>query len=182
MRLLLTPDVAPRSGTVILRPDRGQLSMFTHGRIIVSPAPPALNFLPSGPLSDVEQDMMAGGACPVPEESHRQLVALAVDLESPQSLMRRPKRLLWSNDEYTRWVKAQQCMCCSQQANDPHHVIGYGLGGMATKAHDLFVFPLCRQHHNELHADLSEFENKYGHQLVLLFRFLDYTIAVGVIG
>jgi len=54
MKLLLTPDVAPRSGTAILRPGREQLSMFTHGRIIVSPAPSALNFLPSGLLSDAE--------------------------------------------------------------------------------------------------------------------------------
>ncbi len=181
MRLLLTPDIAPRSGTVILRPARDQLSMFTHGRIIVSPAPPALNFLPSGPLSDVEQDMMAGGACLGPEESRKQLVDLIVDPESPQSLMRKPKRLLWINDKYTRWVKAQRCECCGQQADDPHHVIGYGLGGMGTKVHDLFVFPLCRQHHNEIHADLAKFERKYGHQLVLLFRFLDHAIAVGVI-
>ncbi|MBT0717798.1 DUF968 domain-containing protein [Rosenbergiella epipactidis] len=182
MRLLLTPDVAPRSGTVILRPGREQLSMFTHGRIVVSPAPSALNFLPSGPLSDVEQDMMAGGDCQVQEEIQKQLVAFMVDPESPQSLMRKAKRLLWINDKYTRWVKAQRCVCCDQQADDPHHVIGYGLGGMATKAHDLFVFPLCRLHHNELHADLAKFENKYGHQLVLLFRFLDHAIAVGVIG
>ncbi len=85
MKLLLTPDVAPRYGTVILRPGREQLSMFTNGRIIVSPAPSALNFLPSGPLSDVEQDMMAGGDCEAPEESHKQLVALEVDPEFPQS-------------------------------------------------------------------------------------------------
>ena len=97
-------------------------------------------------------------------------MALAGNPESPQSLMRKPKCLMWSNDKYTRWVKAQRCVCYDHQADDPHHVIGYGLGGMATKAHDLFVFPLCRQHHNELHADLAKFENKYGHQLVLVFH------------
>ncbi|WP_420877956.1 hypothetical protein [Rosenbergiella australiborealis] len=39
-----------------------------------------------------------------------------------------------------------------------------------------------RAHHNELHADLAKFENKYGHQLVVLFLLLDHAIAVGVIG
>lgn len=38
-------------------------------------------------------------------------------------------------------------------ADDPHHLIGHGQGGMGTKAHDLFVLPLCRKHHDKLHAD-----------------------------
>ncbi|MDK2548025.1 DUF968 domain-containing protein, partial [Escherichia coli] len=37
---------------------------------------------------------------------------------------------------------------------DPHHLIGHGQGGMGTKAHDLFVLPLCRKHHDELHVDI----------------------------
>lgn len=41
---------------------------------------------------------------------------------------------------------------------------------------------LCRAHHDELHRDVRAFEGKYGSQIVLLFRFLDYAIAVGVIG
>ena len=43
-------------------------------------------------------------------------------------------------------------MTCGNQADDPHHIIGHGLGGMGTKADDLFVIPLCRKCHNELHA------------------------------
>jgi len=96
--------------------------------------------------------------------------------------MRRPKRKRWVNEKYTRWVKSQSCMCCGQSADDPHHIIGYGQGGMGTKAHDLFVIPLCRKHHDELHADQSKFESKYGTQLELFFRFFDHAIAVGVIG
>lgn len=53
---------------------------------------------------------------------------------------------------------------------------------MGTKSHDLFVIPLCRAHHDELHRDVRDFEAKYGSQIELLFRFLDYAIAVGVIG
>ena len=41
---------------------------------------------------------------------------------------------------------------------------------MGTKAHDLFVLPLCRKHHDELHADTVAFEEKYGSQLELIFR------------
>jgi hypothetical protein len=52
---------------------------------------------------------------------------------------------------------------------------------MATKAHDLFVIPLCRAHHDELHADTVAFEEKYGSQLALWFRFIDRALATGVL-
>lgn len=68
-----------------------------------------------------------------------------------------------------------------KQADDPHHLIGHGQGGMGTKAHDLFVLPLCRTHHNELHADTVAFEEKYGSQLELIFRFIDRALAIGVL-
>lgn len=110
------------------------------------------------------------------------LIKLDADPESPESFMLRPKRRRWENAEYTRWVKSQECACCNRQADDPHHIIGHGQGGMGIKAHDLFVIPLCRAHHDELHRDVRAFEDKYGSQILLLFRFLDYAIAVGVIG
>ncbi len=50
---------------------------------------------------------------------------------------------------------------------------------MSTKAHDLFVSPLCRKHHDELHADTVAFEEKYGSQLELIFRFIDRVLAIG---
>jgi len=46
----------------------------------------------------------------------------------------------------------------------------------------LLAVTLCRAHHEELHRDVRAFEEKYGSQIALLFRFLDYAIAVGVIG
>jgi len=112
----------------------------------------------------------------------KRIITLQADPESPESFMLRPKRRRWENAKYTRWVKSQPCACCNMQADDPHHIIGYGQGGMGTKSHDLFVIPLCRAHHDELHRDVRAFEEKYGSQIVLLFRFLDYAIAVGVIG
>ncbi|CAM3632878.1 TPA: DUF968 domain-containing protein [Klebsiella oxytoca] len=111
----------------------------------------------------------------------KKILALKVDTETPESFMLRPKRRRWINENYTSWVKTQQCACCNKPADDPHHLIGHGQGGMGTKAHDLFVLPLCRAHHEELHADTVAFEQKYGSQLELLFRFLDRSLAIGVL-
>ncbi|ECD3769637.1 DUF968 domain-containing protein, partial [Salmonella enterica subsp. enterica serovar Onderstepoort] len=46
----------------------------------------------------------------------------------------------------------------------------------------LWVLPLCRKHHDELHAHPLSFEEEYGSQIDLIFRFLDYALAVGVLG
>ncbi|MBF5686454.1 DUF968 domain-containing protein, partial [Escherichia coli] len=42
--------------------------------------------------------------------------------------------------------------------------------------------PLCREHHNELHADPLAFEEKHGSLVDLIFRFLDHAFATGVLG
>jgi len=55
------------------------------------------------------------------------------------------------------------------------------MGGMGTKAHDLFVIPLCRAHHDELHADAVAFEAKYGTQPELLLKTLDRALAIGAL-
>ncbi|EKH3288652.1 DUF968 domain-containing protein [Escherichia coli] len=110
------------------------------------------------------------------------VVSIAVDPESPESFMKRPKHRRWVNEKYTRWVKTQPCACCGKPADDPHHLIGHGQGGMGTKAHDIFTLPLCREHHNELHADPLAFEEKHGSQVDLIFRFLDHAFATGVLG
>lgn len=115
------------------------------------------------------------------QEKAKKIVAMKVDPETPESFMLKPKRRRWVNEKYTRWVKAQPCVCCNKPADDPHHLIGHGQGGMGTKAHDLFVIPLCREHHDELHADPVAFEAKYGDQLVLVFRVIDRALAIGVL-
>lgn len=109
------------------------------------------------------------------------ILKLAADPESPESFMLRPKSRRWENRAYTRWVKAQPCKCRRRPADDPHHIIGHGMDGTATKVHDLFVFPLCRVCHDELRADVPAFEQKYGSQLAQLFRFLDRALVIGVI-
>lgn len=121
------------------------------------------------------------GPSEIVQETAKRILALRIDPETPESFMLRPKRRRWENPTYTRWVKAQRCACCNNPADDPHHVIGHGQGGMGTKAHDLFVLPLCRAHHDELHRDPVAFEAKYGSQIDLLFRFLDRALAIGVL-
>ena len=57
MRAILTPDVAPRTGTVILRPGNDLLWMF-RGRVVVSMEPEYLKSVPSGRLHDSEQPLL----------------------------------------------------------------------------------------------------------------------------
>ena len=108
-------------------------------------------------------------------------IELRVDPESPQTLFARPKRILWESPAYLKWVKAQPCQCCGMPADDPHHLIGHGQGGMGTKAHDIFAIPLCRKHHTELHNDRLAFERKYGSQLEMIIALLDRAFALGVL-
>lgn len=63
----------------------------------------------------------------------------------------------------------------------PDRTIGHGQVGMGIKAHDLFVIPLCRANHDELHAEPVAFDAKYGDQLSLLIRFLDRALAIGAL-
>ncbi|MFI0621361.1 DUF968 domain-containing protein [Escherichia coli] len=109
------------------------------------------------------------------------VVSITVDPESPTQYLQRQKPQREEMPVYTRWVKTQKCMTCGNQADDPHHIIGHGLGGMGTKADDLFVIPLCRKCHNELHAGVKDFEEKHGSQLLLLIRFLMHARNSGVL-
>lgn len=117
----------------------------------------------------------------LPDALTEPLVGVMVDPAPSQSFMRRPKRLRWESRDYLNWVKTQPCECCQQQSDDPHHLIGWGQGGMATKAHDIFSIPLCRKHHTELHNDRLAFERKYGSQLEMIIRVLDRAFALGVL-
>lgn len=52
---------------------------------------------------------------------------------------------------------------------------------MATKAHDIFTIPLCRQCHTELHNDPVKFEQKHVPQRVMIIRVLDRAYRLGVL-
>lgn len=52
---------------------------------------------------------------------------------------------------YLQWVREQECVMCGAPADEAHHLIGVGLGGMGTKAPDIYTIPVCRGHHEEIH-------------------------------
>lgn len=107
------------------------------------------------------------------------VIKVTVDPEPPASFLLKPKMRRWENTKWLQWVKTQPCCVCGQQADDPHHIIGHGMGGMGTKAHDLFTIPLCRIHHDELHRDPKQWEATHGNQLELLFSFLNRSLGIG---
>lgn len=109
------------------------------------------------------------------------VVGVLVDPESPQTYMKRPKRIRWTAPRYLEWIKTQPCECCGKPSDDPHHLIGWRQGGMATKAHDIFAIPLCRQCHTELHNDPVKFERKHVPQPVMIIRVLDRAYGLGVL-
>ncbi|QIM65244.1 DUF968 domain-containing protein [Frederiksenia canicola] len=106
---------------------------------------------------------------------------LKVDPEPPASFMARPKLKRFENRKWLQFVKSQPCVCCGARADDPHHIIGNGGGKMGGKEHDLFTIPLCRIHHDELHRNVGRFEQQYGSQLALLYKFLDRAIGLGAL-
>lgn len=175
---ILTANTVPDLGLVIFRPGVSELSNF-NGRMLIIPVPNSLNDKSVGPIS-LSSSFLSNEFNDF--EDIKQILKLAVDPEPPASLMLKPKLQRWTNDKYLQWVKSQPCCVCNSIAHDAHHLIGYGQGGMGTKAHDLFTIPLCRIHHDELHKDKTEWERVHGSQLVLLFQFLDRSIGLGVFG
>ncbi|MGL5221557.1 MAG: DUF968 domain-containing protein, partial [Plesiomonas shigelloides] len=116
-----------------------------------------------------------------PEPVEKAVKTLDADEAPPASFMLKPKRIRWICEKYTQWVKKQPCVCCGAQADDPHHLIGHGQGGTATKAHDVFTFPLCRKHHDELHRNARAWAVQYGSQIGHVIKTIDKAFALGVL-
>ncbi len=148
----------------------------TYRESEIVPAVPATSI-----IAEKARSLPAGPAGAPPASAVKPVVGVLVDPESPQTLMKRPKRTRWDKPKYLAWVKTQPCECCSRPSDDPHHLIGWGQGGMGTKAHDSLVIPLCRQHHTELHNDPVKFERKHGTQPEMIIRVLDRAFALGVL-
>nr|WP_303201976.1 DUF968 domain-containing protein [Hafnia paralvei] len=107
---------------------------------------------------------------------------LVEDKCPPASFMLKPKAIHLELPEYLQWVKTQPCSGCGQQADDPHHIINNGFGGMGTKANDLLVMPLCRICHGELHRDVKGWEAKHDSQMSWVLKTQHKAAALGVIG
>lgn len=67
--------------------------------------------------------------------------------------------------KYLDWVKTLPCCGCDAPADDPHHLHGRGFKGMATKTPDYFTIPLCRTCHDNLHRDVTRWEDTNGDQI-----------------
>lgn len=113
-------------------------------------------------------------------QTYRESLKLRVEPEPLAAFMAIPKLQRFEWRKWLQFVKSQPCVCCGQRADDPHHIIGYG-GKMGSKQHDLFVIPLCRIHHDELHRNVGKFEQDYGSQLELLIKFLDRALGLGAL-
>lgn len=117
----------------------------------------------------------------LPPKRQEPILGVLVDPEAPSTFFARPKRIRWVSPDFLTWVKTQACMCCGQSADDAHHLIGWGQGGVGTKAHDIFTIPLCRKHHRQLHENPRTFEREYGTQPELIIKLLDRAYALGVL-
>ncbi len=175
---ILTASTVPELGLAIFKLGVSELHKFT-GRMLIVPLPNSLGDKSVGPIS-LSPSFFSDDVNSI--EEIKQVLDLAVDPEPPASFMKLPKFQRWESVKYLQWVKSQPCCVCGATADDGHHIIGYGQGGIGTKAHDLFTIPLCRVHHSELHKDPKQWEQENGSQLVLLFKFLDRSIGLGVFG
>ncbi|CAI1745950.1 DUF968 domain-containing protein [Serratia entomophila] len=113
--------------------------------------------------------------------SKQAVKCFVVDPEPPKAFMLRPKLTRVEDSKYTRWVKSQKCLGCGARADDPHHIIGHGLGGMGTKPSDYLTIPLCRTCHRNLHDDPAAWEAEHGSQTDLFAQFFDYSVCMGAI-
>lgn len=130
-----------------------------------------------------ELDLVPGmpQAREIVQEVAKQVVKITADPDTPNAQMKRPKNTRLVIPKYISWVKSQPCVACGMPADDAHHLIGHGQGGMGTKAHDFHVIPLCRADHRELHADPKAWEEKHGSQLELVIRIQQKAAAIGVL-
>lgn len=76
---------------------------------------------------------------------------------------------------YKDYIKSLPCAVCQDDTRvDQHHLINIpGITkGVSNKLPEILSIPLCRKHHDALHADLKEFELWYTTQTILLAQTL----------
>lgn len=88
------------------------------------------------------------------------------------------KQKAYRNKKYLDWVKTQPCVLCQNEGGDAHHIIGTGsLSGMGMKAPDNYVMPVCREHHQYIHATPEIWETQW----MWALRTLCKAMAEGVV-
>ena len=131
--------------------------------------------------SDIVPSVPATSRVNEQAERVKPLIKLIVDPDTPNAQLLRPKHSRLVKQKYIQWVKTQPCIVCGNPADDAHHLIGHGQGGMGTKAHDIHVIPLCRVDHRDLHADPKAWEAKNGSQVDRVVRIQTKAAAIGVL-
>ncbi len=80
---------------------------------------------------------------------------------------------------YMDWVKTLPCSGCGDSHCAPHHMHGRGFKGMGTKVPDYLTMPLCRHCHDELHRNVTDWENRNGEQILHISMTLMRAIYEG---
>jgi hypothetical protein len=137
--------------------------------------------IPTGHRRDADITPSLSPTQQIAEIAKKAAKTLVIDPAPPKSFFKLPKRERWESKAYLQWVKSQLCVIRGIRADDAHHIIGHGQGGMGTKAHDLFTIPLCLEEHDALHRDPSRWEAEHGSQIELWFRFIDHSLSIGAI-
>lgn len=63
----------------------------------------------------------------------------------------------WKCQAYRDYVKQLPCLICASPAVDAHHIRETLDRTMGRRISDVWVVPLCRAHHNDLHAHSRTF-------------------------
>jgi len=88
------------------------------------------------------------------------------------------KQKRWESKRYLAWVRCLPCVSCGAPADEAHHLIGLGLGGMGTKAPGWAVIPMCRGCHSTLHREPEEWDRQW----LWLMKTLKEAFAENVLG
>lgn len=76
------------------------------------------------------------------------------------------------NIKYLQFLKTLNCCHCGKPMDDPHHVIGIGLGAVAMTASDIHAVPLCREHHDWIHRLIGRGGEDKRSAIEMQFRWL----------
>ena len=88
---------------------------------------------------------------------------------------------VWRCQNYLDWVKSQPSCISGLPADDAHHIKGMS-SHPGAKPSDLWVIPLTREEHTELHAmGWLQWEFKYAPQLWHAKKIIDRAVESGVL-
>lgn len=79
----------------------------------------------------------------------------------------------YKNRKYLNMVKLEDCVMCYAPADDPHHIIGQGMGGMGMKAPDWAVMPLCRNCHTKIHNSPELWDSQWEYVAKMLGKAIE---------